>query len=149
MNSYGSSRNWHTYGGGRPKSPLYGIWDVEQVSVDAQLHPPLFTDRDRWRRAIFDFPTRITFQRPDDSFAGYGVSINLNKKTLALTKDSDKKWKANFTFERATKDQLILDGENGQPQDSHAAAASARRQVPTRKPRLPLDQRIPLQSLKD
>ena len=115
MNTYGSWTNWHTYGGGRPKSPLYGIWDVEQFSIDAQLHPPLFTDRDRWRRAIFDFPTRITFQRPDDSFAGYGVSINLNQKTLALTKDNEKKWKANFTFERATKDQLILDGE----MDSH------------------------------
>jgi len=111
VNTYGSWTSWHTYGGGHPKSALYGIWDVEQFLVDAQSHPPLFTDRDRWLRAIFDFPTSMNFQRPDDSFSGYGVSINVNQKSLALTKGSDKKWKANFTFERPTRDQLILDGE--------------------------------------
>jgi len=115
MNANARWTGWHTYGGARPKSALYGIWDVEQFSLDGQLRPPLFTDGDRWRRAIFDFPTRAALQRPDDSFERYGVSIDVNKKTLALTKDTDKQWKANFTFERPAKDQLILDGE----MDSH------------------------------
>src|SRR5580700_9449786 len=115
MNLSAPRTSWHKYGGARPKSALYGIGEVEQLSVDAQVRPPLFTDRDRWRRAIFDFPTRVTFQRPDDTFSGYGASIDANKKTLALTKDTDKKWRASFTYDRPAQDQLILDGE----MDSH------------------------------
>ena len=121
-NVYGSWRAWHNYGGGRSKSPLYGIWNVAQISIDGQIQPPLLTDPERWRRAIFDFPTRITFQRLDDSFSGYGAAINVNNKTIALTKNEDKKWKANLTFDRPAKDQLTLEGE----MDSHKIHMSLR-----------------------
>src|SRR6478672_7845424 len=101
---------WNTLGGGRPLSALYGIWEVRQMSIDEQPRPPLLTDSTRWRRAIFDSPDRMAFQRLDDSFAPYGASINLPKKTLALTKKGDKDWKASFTFDRPAEDRLILDG---------------------------------------
>lgn len=110
INAYGSRVNWYMYGGGRPKSPLYGIWEVDQQSINGQFRSPLLTDYDRWRRAIFDVPTRMTFQRMDDSFARYGASINLHNKTLELTNDDDKNWKANFTIERGAPDRLTLDG---------------------------------------
>jgi uncharacterized membrane protein YphA (DoxX/SURF4 family) len=111
MNAYGRWTDWHTLGGGRPKSPLYGIWDVDQLSIDGQLRSPLLIDYARWRRAVFDFPNRMAFQRMDDSFAPYGASISVNDSTIVLTKDSDKKWKAKFTFERAAGNRLILDGD--------------------------------------
>jgi hypothetical protein len=101
---------WNTRGLGRPLSPLYGIWEVKQMSIDEQPRPPLLTDSARWRRAIFDFPDRMAFQRIDDSFANYGAAINLQERTLALTKSNDKNWTANFTFQRPAGDQLILDG---------------------------------------
>ena len=43
---------WSGDGGpGSPKSPLYGIWNVEQLSVDGVLRSPLLNDYDRrWRR---------------------------------------------------------------------------------------------------
>jgi len=110
-NVYSSRISWHTYGGGRPKSALYGIWDVDQMSIDGQLRPPLLTDRDRWRRAIFDSPNRLTFERADDTYTGYGAAIDVNHNTLALTKPADKKWAAHFTFARPAKDRLTLDGE--------------------------------------
>jgi len=110
MNTYASRVAWYQYGGGRTVSPLYGIWDVEQQSIDGQLRAPLLTDSGRWRRAVFDSPTRVTFQRVDDSFARDGVSIDLKNKTLVITHDQDKNWKANFTFERPAPDQLTLDG---------------------------------------
>jgi uncharacterized membrane protein YphA (DoxX/SURF4 family) len=112
---YGGWDEWHTYGGGRPKSALYGIWNVDELSIDGQLRSPLLTDYDRWRRAIFDFPSAMAFQRMDDSFARYGASINVKDNTLALTKYSDKNWKADFTFQRVAQDELILDGN----MDSH------------------------------
>jgi hypothetical protein len=101
---------WNTRGGGRPLPPLYGIWEVKQMSIDEQPRPPLLTDSTRWRRAIFDYPDRMAFQRIDESFAPYGASVNLPEKTLALTKSDDKNWRANFTFQRPAGDQLILDG---------------------------------------
>jgi len=101
---------WSTEGGGRPLPPLYGIWEVKQMSIDEQPRPPLLSDSTRWRRAIFDDPDRMAFQRIDDSFASYDASVNLPDKTLALTKSDDKNWTASFTFQRPAGDQLILDG---------------------------------------
>jgi hypothetical protein len=110
MNAHSGWAAWQTHGGGHPKSPLYGIWNVDQLSIDGQLRSPLLIDYGRWRRAIFEFPDRMAFQRMDDSFARYAASIDANARTLALTKGGDKNWKANFTFQRAAEDQLILDG---------------------------------------
>jgi hypothetical protein len=118
---------WRTEGDGRPLPPLYGIWEVHQMSIDEQLRPPLLTDSTRWRRAIFDLPSRncaalytqarytqaslcMASQRMDDSFIPYGASVNLPERTIALTKSDDKNWTANFTFQRPAEDQLILDG---------------------------------------
>src|SRR5580704_2820870 len=100
MNVYSNWDGWHTYGGGRPKSPLYGIWNVAELSIDGQLRSPLLGDYDRWQRAVFDFTDSMAFQRMDGSFARYGAAISSNDKTIALTKGSDKSWKANFTFQR-------------------------------------------------
>jgi len=69
MNAYGSWIGWHLYGGGSPKSALYGIWNVEQLNIDGQTRSPLITDYGRWRRVIFDAPSRMAFQRMDDSLA--------------------------------------------------------------------------------
>jgi hypothetical protein len=110
MGIYSGVQGWHNYGGGRPKSPLYGIWNVEQMSVDSQVRPAMLTDQDRWRRIIFDFPAVTSFQRPDDSFSRYGSSIDDQAKTLTLTKPTDKNWKATFAFVRPAPDQLALDG---------------------------------------
>jgi hypothetical protein len=101
---------WSARGGGRTLPPLYGIWDVKQMSIDEQPRPPLLTDSTRWRRAIFDSPGRMVFQRLDDSFVPYGASINLPERTLALTKKDDKNWRASFTFQRPAGNQLILNG---------------------------------------
>jgi hypothetical protein len=101
---------WSTRGEGRPLPPLYGIWEVKQMSIDEQPRPPLLTDSTRWRRAIFDYPDRMAFQRIDDSFVPYGASVNPQEKTLALTKSDDKNWRASFKFQRPAGDQLILDG---------------------------------------
>jgi len=104
---------WYAAGDGRPRSPLYGIWNVNQLSIDGQAAgPPILNDYDRrWRRVIFDLPDAVAFQRVDDSFARYGASIDVYKETVALTKGNSKKWKANFTFQRPAGDQLVLDGD--------------------------------------
>ena len=111
MIGYGTWDGWNTYGAGAPKSALYGIWDVDQLSIDGQLRPPLLTDNARWRRVIFDVPTRMSFQRPDDSVVNYAVVIKASEKTMAITKPNDKNWKATLAFQRAGADRLTLDGD--------------------------------------
>jgi len=99
-------------GGGSPKSPLYGIWNVEELAVDGESRAPQLNDYDRqWRRVIFDAPQWIYFQRMDDSFMRYGVRIDDEKKGLTLAKGRSRSWQANFNFERTSPDRLLLDGE--------------------------------------
>jgi hypothetical protein len=103
---------WHSGGGGSPRSALYGIWNVEQLSVDGQFQTPALNDYDRqWRRVIFDSPSTVAFQRLDDSIAHYGASIDNGAMSIALTKGSSKTWKSIFTYQRSGSDQLILDGD--------------------------------------
>jgi hypothetical protein len=117
-NARGAWHGWHRWGTRHPQSLLYGIWEVEYLSIDGQARPPLVTDTQRWRRVIFDDPDTVTIQLMDDSFIGgsgvdsssYGVSIDVGAKTLALTMPSDNKWRADFTFDRSAQDRLALDG---------------------------------------
>lgn len=102
---------WQVGGGGRPKSALYGIWNVEQLSVDGQARPAELNDYDRrWRRIIFDDPDTLVVQRTDDSFARYGISIDGESGTMTLTKGGGRTWSTRFTFDRSD-DRLQLAGE--------------------------------------
>jgi hypothetical protein len=102
---------WFIDGGGSPKSPLYGIWNVEELRVDGEARPAEFNDYDRrWRRVIFDTPPWIFFQRTDDSFARYGLRIDIQQRTLYLTKGHSQSWHSNWTFERPDADRLFLKG---------------------------------------
>ena len=105
--------DWHRQDDETRKTVLYGLWDVDEMTIDGQLRSPLINDYDRWRRVIFEFPDRVWFQRMDDSFARYGTTIDVGKKTIAMTMRDDKNWKGILSFERAGPDQLTLNGEMG------------------------------------
>jgi hypothetical protein len=98
------------YGWRAPKSPLYGIWNVEELSVDGKDRPALVTDETRWRRVIFQSPTGITIQPMAGTNLYYRAALNTDEKTLVLTKNSDPEWKAQMTFGRPNNDQLIIEG---------------------------------------
>jgi hypothetical protein len=107
-----STGRWYTDGGGSPRSPLYGIWNIHQLMIDGAARPAILNDYDRrWRRVIFDAPDRIIFQRTDDSFARYGLTVDEERRTLDLTKGSSRRWTARFTYERPAADRLVLAGD--------------------------------------
>ena len=110
-NGINASTSWRTYGPGAPKSPLYGIWDVEELRRDEQVRPPLLTDQDRWRRVIFDSPKNVSFQRMDERFTGFRAAIDIGAGTIALTKGGDPKWKATLTFQRLAPERMTIAGE--------------------------------------
>lgn len=111
MNMKGALESWTQYGGGAPKSELYGIWNVAYMSTDDVERAPLITDNDRWRRVVFDRPIAVTFQRMDDTFARFGSKINMETKLLTLTKFDDPKWTASFSFQQLAADRMTLQGE--------------------------------------
>jgi hypothetical protein len=111
MNVYGANQRWWQFGGGAPKSPLYGIWTVETMAIDGVIRAPLVTDYDRWRRLTFQTPTSMSFHRMDDTFVRYTAAIDTGASTLTLSAPTDKNFNARFAFTRPAPDRLTLDGK--------------------------------------
>ena len=109
--SYLADTAWHNGRDRRARAEFYGIWNVDQLSIDGQERPPLLTDNARWRRLIFEDSTTVNFQDMDESFVGYNAAVNLSANTIALTKPGDNNWKAQFTYQRTTHNEMILDGD--------------------------------------
>jgi uncharacterized membrane protein YphA (DoxX/SURF4 family) len=119
-----SLQAWRTEGDGRPRSPLYGIWDVVDLTIDDVATPPADADYDRrWRRVIFDAPGTVAFQRTDDSVAHFGARIDEGRRSLVLSKGSSRTWRSAFTVERTAEDRLALTGE----MDGHRVRVGLRR----------------------
>ena len=112
MFTWVATRSYYAPGGpGEPRSPLYGIWNIDEMSVDEESRPAVLNDYDRrWRRIIFDTPSVVVFQRTDDSFAHYEASIDTSSRAIALTKRNGGTWRASFTFDRPSQDRVVLDG---------------------------------------
>jgi hypothetical protein len=108
VNGYNASNAWKTYGGARPKSPLYGIWNVTKISTDGSSAAP---DYYHWRRLIFDFPTNMAVQQLDDSIAYYGATINPAANKLALSGNAASRSRGSFTFQRPSANEMTLVGE--------------------------------------
>jgi len=108
-----ATRSYYNDGGpGAARSPLYGIWNIDQLAIDGAVRPAVLNDYDRrWRRVIFDTPNVVVFQRTDDSLAHYGASLGGDGRSLALTKRGSKTWSAQFSVERPSPDRLLLSGE--------------------------------------
>jgi hypothetical protein len=110
LGSYtGAHQSWYQYGGGAPKSPLYGVWNIEAMTLDGHTRAPLVTDYFRWRRVLFQSPAAMSLQRMDDTFLGYGVKIDMTAKTITVTTGSNKA-PGLLKFDRPDPTHLILDG---------------------------------------
>jgi hypothetical protein len=107
----GGIEGWNTYGGGAPKSPLYGIWDVDSMSIDGEIRPPLATDTLRYSHAVFQYLNGVTFQKMNQKFERFGGTIDTVKHTLTLQKGNDSTSKPVLAYERPSPTQLAFEGE--------------------------------------
>ncbi|HEY6445814.1 MAG TPA: hypothetical protein VIY53_05090 [Acidobacteriaceae bacterium] len=110
LNIYGARVAWKRFGGGAPKPALYGIWDVEQQTIDGQIHPPLFTDKDRWRRVLFDRYQLMVFERFNDERVFDTVAIDAKTHTLTVSGRGGGQGKSTFAYTQPAPDRLNLDG---------------------------------------
>jgi uncharacterized membrane protein YphA (DoxX/SURF4 family) len=95
------------------QTPLYGIWSVDEFTIDGQSRPPLLTDQDRWQRVIFQSTQLMWLQLMDGTRRSYSLTLDAAKKTLAIGKSDDKSWKADLVFQRLQPDELTLEGKFG------------------------------------
>jgi len=109
FNFYTASQGWYSRGPGGPKSPLYGIWNVEEMRVDGVVRAGLIGDYGRWRRVIFQTPANMSFQRMDSSFQGYAAAVDMNAKTVTLS-NPDKSTIATFAIQQQDAGRMVLDG---------------------------------------
>jgi hypothetical protein len=115
--------SWVTYGGGAPKPTLYGIWDVDTMTIDGVERAPLVTDYGRWRRVIVQNANSLVFQRMDSTFVFYPAKTDDAARTVTLTTLRDQAWKTRLTFDRRDERTLRLDGD----MDGHQIGMSLRR----------------------
>lgn len=69
----------------RERSPVYGVWQVEELREDGVDRPALVTDAERWRYLIFDRSDSLVVQHMDGSFSYYDAAIDLDAGTLTLS----------------------------------------------------------------
>ncbi len=110
---YNAYDNVKTYGSLAPKSPFYGIWNVDEFEVDGEIRPPLVTDDFRWRRVVFDSPRRLAIQLMDEMRRRYLLKLDSDKKTIEISTFDDPTWKANFSYEQSEPQLLTLAGTIG------------------------------------
>ncbi len=110
--TYLEGRQWDApEGPAHPRSALYGIWDVKRMSVNGEVREPVSNDYDyRWRRAVFDFPNRMAFQRTDDSMTRYDTVIDVGRGTVTFGKFNSQTWSSTLLFRRPSEDELVLEG---------------------------------------
>jgi hypothetical protein len=104
-----SMSTWSRLGAGAPKSPLFGIWNVEQMTIDGELRPSLVADESRSRRVIIQTPTAVVFQRMNDTFDRFSAEFAKDGKTLKVT-SVDRKTSSTLTYLRSPADRLVMDG---------------------------------------
>jgi hypothetical protein len=93
------------------KPPLYGIWLVDEFSVDGQVRPPLLTDPMRWQRAIFQFPGSLTIQPMSGPNQSFRLDLNMENGRLSLGKRDDPDWKAELSLIKLDTGLIMLEGE--------------------------------------
>jgi hypothetical protein len=120
MNLNTGRQIWYTSGGGSPKPELYGIWNVDKMTIDGQLHPLLLTDVQRWHRMIFELYGDVEIQGMDDSVLNFTSSEKTGVLDLRDTGPIPQfgysgrpGLSGSFAMARPTPDQLTLDGSMG------------------------------------
>jgi hypothetical protein len=93
-----------------PKSPLYGIWDVEELTKNDALQPPLLSDSLRWKRIVFGGLSRATVRSMSDSVERYTFKVDSTRREVTLTGRLDPKLVRTLSYTRADPDHLVLGG---------------------------------------
>ena len=91
-------------------SPIFGIWNVDDLTIDGVSHPPLTTDTTRWRRLVVSGAALGTIYNMDDTRTRFAIALDEKAGTLTFTKRTDPAFKAVFNVQRRDPNTMLLDG---------------------------------------
>jgi hypothetical protein len=77
---YGNFENSKLYGTLTPEPPLFGLWEVEEFTLDGKVRPPLTTAADRWQRVTFN--KALTFRKANPAKPRMGITNMVGKSVL-------------------------------------------------------------------
>lgn len=90
-----------------PKSPLYGLYQVESFAKNGQQAG--WNDAD-WRRMIFEYKSEMSAMSLDDKISYYRTKYDGTKKTVTLTGGGSKYPDGVLTYSQPDADHLELRG---------------------------------------
>lgn len=90
-----------------PKSPLYGLYQVESFAQNGQT--VAMNDAD-WRRIIFEYKSSMSVMSMDDTVSYYGTKYDAAKKSVTLTGEDSKTPDGVLTYSQPDADHLELRG---------------------------------------
>jgi uncharacterized membrane protein YphA (DoxX/SURF4 family) len=110
--------------------PYYGVWDVDDFSLDGVLRQPLVTDGTRWQRLVFDDFDTASIQRMDGTVIVARLLRDTTHQTMTLTYGGDPrpamqdatgpKWRAVLHDAATSPDAVSLEGQyDGRPMSVH------------------------------
>lgn len=91
-------------------SPLYGVWQVDELQVDPADGKPLAPDAFRWKRVIFDKSYFFAVQSQDDGREMFFSEFDLEKRTINFLRRESPKEQFSLTYEENGTGELKLVG---------------------------------------
>ena len=106
--------------------PYYGIWDVDDFSLDGTSHGPLLTDEIRWRRIVFDDYSTASIQRMNGAVIATRLFKDVAHGTMTINYAGDPRpelrefvglrWRAVLHVDVISPDSLVMKGQyDGRP----------------------------------
>jgi hypothetical protein len=92
-----------------PHSPIYGIYEVQEFSLNGQLLSPSATDTIRWKRVVFQSESETYLESMNDSWRFCDTQYNASKKEITLSPE-DEKTKSSVTYSQPDSEHLTLTG---------------------------------------
>ena len=102
--------SYNKYVSGAPKSPLYGIYNVETFIKNKDTLPPLTTDTARWKQMVIEYPGYVWFKSMADSTNGFVIKLDTIKHMAVLHSYKDSTKTFGFNYSKPDKDHLIFTG---------------------------------------
>jgi uncharacterized membrane protein YphA (DoxX/SURF4 family) len=91
----------------RPKTPIYGLYEVETFTRNGAEAPPLLTDATRWHWLYAGSARRIVVIFMNDQRKNFGVNLEPAKNTVTLSSDQAK---SVFIYSWTDTNHLVLRG---------------------------------------
>ena len=142
---HGSYERWNDMYGG-PPAPVAGRWELVSMQVDKK--EPAKDDPMNWSWLDFSNRKFMRLAGPKPPHTVYLITWDTKEKKLTLAKFRTPTWSATFSLRPTRAGQARAPGFNGRQGDQRDAETRAGEALRAHEPRLSLDSRAALQSLK-